>query len=286
MENQLLKVSSAGNRFLIADKHWFENKIPSEWQGHSYKTKNSFKSFLELSTLTLEQRNEFIKNLISEKELSLTDGLVVIKKSESFAFSCDFYNKDGSKAEMCGNAACCLSAYVEWMSFPIKKFQFEKEIISCRPGGGIVLEKTPVPISNYSYKFSGTTVPFTLIQPSEVPHGVLKCPLGEWSFEDKTKLKKLAQKLRFENPKNDKGMNVSFFQVEKLDRLKAITFERGVEDFTLACGTGALAVAFVYLHSLPQNENLKEVFVNMPGGELKIQFESPPVLFSPAKKGF
>ena len=186
---------------------------------------------------------------------------------------------------MCGNAACCISTYAKWMSLSPKTFLLGKETVSPVANGGIALKKSPVPIADYHFPFNGHSLNFTLIR-TGVPHGVIECPAKNLvDFEDKETLKKIAQNLRFKNPQDKKGMNVSFFQMEKPNRLKAITYERGVEDFTLACGTGALAVTFVYLHK-HKIKNLKTVFVNMPGGELKVQIKPKAYLFSPVKKGY
>ena len=231
----------------------------------------------------------FIERLISHKELSLTDGLVVLKKSQKFLFECDFYNKDGSKAEMCGNAACCLSFYANNLSLPKKPFLFEKKVLSFQIGGSIALNQKPVPLGDYDFSFCKTKSSFTLID-SGAPHAVLKCPIKDLSeFNNKAVLKKIAQSLRFKNPKDKKGMNVSFFEVEKAGHLKAITYERGVENWTLACGTGALASAFVYLDKLVDKKTagqIKTIFINMPGGQLKVQTQPDIMLFSPVKKGY
>ena len=284
MKNNLLKMSGAGNRFLLADSQWFGNKVPAEWKEHTYTTKKNFEDFLKLSTSSFAQRKEFMENLLANKELSLTEGLIVSKSEKNSTFSCDFYNKDGSRAEMCGNAACCISVYAERMSFSVKTFRLGKETLSCVAHGGIALKKEPIPIKG-THIFNGKPEHFTFIKPG-VPHGVIECPSeGRMSFKNKLELRQYAQSLRFKNFEGHKGMNVSFFQIEKQDRLQAITYERGVEDFTLACGTGALAVAFVYLRE-HQIKNVKTIFINMPGGELRVQFEPQPRLFSPVKKGF
>ena len=260
-------------------------KFQGSGEKHSYKTKKNFEGFFKLSGLSLLKRKKFIEDLISDKELSLTDGLVILKKKGQEEMSCDFYNKDGSTAEMCGNAACCVSTYIHWMSLPVKSFQFGEEKVSCSAKGGISLDKIPSPLADYDFNFNGMSFSFILIKPG-VPHAVLECkPKGRLDFKDKTTLKKLAQSLRFKNPKDEKGMNVSFFQIEKENRLKAISYERGVEGFTLACGTGALAVASVYRHN-HQIKNTKTITVTMPGGELKVQFEPQASLFSPVKKGY
>ena len=286
MNNSLLKISGAGNRFLLVDHRWFGASPPAEWEEHSYKTKINFEDFLKLSAMPLAQRKHFIEKLISEKNLSLTDGLVILKQKKNL--SCDFYNKDGSTAEVCGNAACCISVYAESIGHPVSLFQMRKEEIktvkNSKGQWGISLTTAPSVKGAFLFDFQGQAQTYTLIS-SGVPHGVIECPIEKKFFSKiKTEFKFLAQSLRFQNPQDDKGMNVSFFQVEQPDRLKAITYERGVEDFTLACGTGALAVAFVYLqkHQL----NIKALAVQMPGGELEVQIKPQLALFSPIKKGY
>ena len=255
MKNHLLKMSAAGNRFLVADSFWFKNKIPLEWKEHSYQTNNSFEDFLKLSTKLLSERKKFMEQLISPTDLSLTDGLVVLKKSKGL--SCDFYNKDGSTAEMCGNAACCVSTYTDWMSLAVKILLFGKETVVLTKKGGIALKNPSASIIDCDRTFNGGQEHFTFIQPG-APHGVIELPLKKGElFKNQEELKPLAQYLRLRSPKNKQGMNVSFFQVEEQGRLKAMTYERGVENFTLACGTGALAVAFVYLykHLIKKSQN-------------------------------
>ena len=109
-------------------------------------------------------------------------------------------------------------------------------------------------------------------------------------------LKPLALKLRTKNINNySEGMNVSFYQVLSKNKLKAITFERGVEDWTLACGTGALAVSLVYLSKETQGEaqqiqvkksQQENLRIEMPGGSLKVEKGDRLKLFSEVKKSF
>lgn len=212
------------------------------------------------------------------------------------SLTCSFYNKDGSTASMCGNAACCLSFYIEELGLGLKKFFFDQEEILLAQKGGIVIKKALQNSLDFTQPF-----PFSFID-TGVPHGVIECseldfkdpknPIGTVllttklaPFEDfKKPIKSLALKLRPKNiNKYKEGMNVSFYQVLSPKQLKAITFERGVEDWTLACGTGALAVFLVHLS---KNKSQKSLEVQMPGGILKIESGEHLKLFSQVKKGF
>ena len=278
--NYILKISGAGNRFLLVDKHNFNvDSLDPDWEQNSYKTDGSFEEFAGLAKADISYRRSFIKNLLSQPSLSLADGLIVLKRKSNNSFHCDFYNKDGSTAEMCGNASCCVSMYAHWQSFPLKTLLLGETELACIEGGGIALKKINPSIvdfneQGYSFSFINTGV----------PHGVIELS-DKLAFSNKTELKNLAKKLRFRNINKQKGMNVSFYQVIQSDKLTAITYERGIEDWTLACGTGALASALVYLNKHPIT-NVNAVFVKMPGGELKVQVKPHLSLFSPIQKGF
>jgi len=80
-------------------------------------------------------------------------------------------------------------------------------------------------------------------------------------------LRELGRKLRYAS-EFPKGANVSFVEITAPDQLNAITFERGVEDFTLACGTGCGSIVTVLtLRGLVSGKNVE---VNMPGGTLYV----------------
>jgi diaminopimelate epimerase len=109
-----------------------------------------------------------------------------------------------------------------------------------------------------------------------VPHLVVE---GEPDFA-------LAQKLRRAPELGPAGSNVTFVDRdhEEAEQLQAITFERGVENFTLACGTGAVAAAEFQRASHPAQT---EVWIEMPGGALRVRWEdSRPLLSGPVELQF
>ena len=390
MRHFLLKISGAGNRFLLADKRWFQSPPPAKWRAHSLTTAKNFEEFLALAKQPFAERRAFLSSLFTARENNKAqsegtsppamDGLVVLRSLEPLrpsgplkrsvkhdpspslsasdfrnsgarknagaqpAFACDFYNKDGSKADMCGNAACCLSSYAAEAGLPEGDFLLGAGLVSRAEGGGIALSRPKPPVRR-AYVFKGEKN-FLYFINTGVPHAVIECQsppprhrqsgselkkkpfsnqgesasgqskklsakskqkdkaysvfssnqTGRLDFDKRGELKALARHLRFQNPENKKeGMNVSFFQIptetpaglsrKQTTRLRAVTFERGVEDFTLSCGTGALAVAFV-CKWISQRQDLKEVFIDFPGGGLKVLFSNPPKLFSLVKKGW
>lgn len=210
------------------------------------------------------------------------DGLVIIENATREDIKWDFYNSDGSSAEMCGNAARCIGKWgslhhpelkplkVETLAGPIAvdlvdegQFQVKMSpILKSEFRQQIALDDE---IVNYSYVDSG------------VPHIVIKIQNIQQAYEKK----KLARLLRQHKHFAPRGSNVTFYAEKSESEIDSISFERGVEDFTLACGTGAVAAAYVHY-----KENKRgEISVHLPGGDLKIRFlGTSPLLIGPAIK--
>ena len=249
---------------------------------HTLKTDRSYGDFLLLKELSAEKRGGFIKSLRNPS----ADGLAVLKHSKSLAFECDFYNRDGSRPRMCGNLSCCLALYARETGLAreesfyfkvgpekVKAFkQFKENWVEVRP---------PLPVkTGFFENFAGASITYSFVSPG-VPHGVVE----RKEPPDPSFLRPLALYLRHKNPvRPEEGMNVSFFSVQKNQDLRAVTFERGVEDWTPACGTGALAVALAFSKKYPTAvKNI--ISVKMPGGTLKAQLRPSLALFSPARRG-
>ena len=289
----LLKISGAGNRFLLADQRWLKGaKTPEGWENHCHPIKLKFEDFTALSQADLTQRQQVLKKLLSHPPLALADGLIVLREK---TLICDFYNKDGSKADMCGNAACCLAFYFNLLGLNVKEFFLGAQKVQLDLKGEVLLDKPETKPQSFTEPFS-----FYFID-TGVPHGVISC--DDISFDKNLKsMREKAQTLRFKNiPPYKEGMNVSFYQALSNKHLKAITFERGVENFTLACGTGALAVSLTHKYKKDsittpshnkkdtlqkekiQNNSIK---VEMPGGSLTVEIGEQLKLSSQVKKGF
>ena len=101
-----------------------------------------------------------------------------------------------------------------------------------------------------------------------IPHCVLIYP--EWDKIDVTELCKLGSLLRHA-PEFPKGANVDFVKIENENEVKAVTYERGVEDLTLACGTGCGSIAA--LLSLLGMVTAKDLKIKMPGGTLSVSLD-------------
>lgn len=200
------------------------------------------------------------------------DGLVVLMKSQEYHAKWAFYNSDGSEADMCGNAARCAVRYLSEKYYP-------NDIPICletKAGviKGQIKEDTrtiEVTVTSKSYerfdfeqKILATdkySIEAFLIN-TGVPHAVV-----EVKDLDTYPILQVGKDLIRHPALGELGANITFFQRLVGQRIRATTFERGVETETLSCGTGAAAAAVVYSEQYLQPLPIE---VSVPGGELVV----------------
>lgn len=179
---------------------------------------------------------------VCRRKLSIgADGLILIEPSYRADFAWKFFNADGSHAEMCGNGARCVARVACEMGICKEKLVFDagepveafvkKERVSIKMGDPGDMQY-PVRIS-----LARETVVAAYVD-TGVPHVVIeKGPLSD------AKVYNLGKDIRNHERFSPKGTNVNFFFMDESGRVFNRTYERGVEDETLACGTGCVAVA-------------------------------------------
>ena len=207
------------------------------------------------------------------------DGLILLIPAEREAdFGMLFYNSDGSLGEMCGNGARCAARYgVE------HGLVGDDQDIRIRATAGLVNarrlteERYQVRLNNPSLLdlrrlviVDGQCWPcvYTELGDPGIPHAVSEVPLR--AFEDLPRLRETGRALRM-SPAFPRGANVSFVCLTGPNEVRAITYERGVEDFTLACGTGCGAIALALI--LTGRVTGEQVTVHMPGGQLQVRLK-------------
>ena len=242
------KMQGAGNDFIIINN--MEEKLPVEKLG------------------TLAKR-------ICTRRLSIgADGLMVVDApTEGGDYKMRFYNADGSLGEMCGNGARCIARYgyenglagitqrVETTAGLVIGERIDERQYRIRLNDISKInidEKITVDGIERTYSYVELGNP-------GLPHVVMEIP--GLSTMDKEELRHLGKQLRY-SEKFPKGANVNFYEITGEDTLVELTYERGVEDFTMACGTGTGSVVSVLTETNLVSGN--DVRVNVPGGELFI----------------
>jgi diaminopimelate epimerase len=213
------KMSGTGNDFIIMD--------------HRYPF------------LTVAEQPDFARKVCRRMFSVGADGLILIEKSENADFSWRFYNADGSVAEMCGNGARCAARYAFINNIASPKMTFatlagiiEAEVLD--EGENVRLRMTPPSDFRLSQKIGlGGFERDVFFVNTGVPHTVIfvddgNVPVKEWGRE-----------VRFHPLFQPAGSNANFVRLLAGGELEVRTYERGVEDETRACGTGAVASALI-----------------------------------------
>jgi diaminopimelate epimerase len=200
------------------------------------------------------------------------DGVILFVPSESGKadWAWDFYNNDGSSAEMCGNGARCFARYVRRMTGSDQSFRFETRagIISARFKGDTVTVDLTSPLDlRLREKISLSCGPVQIHSINTgVPHAVLFV-----ADADKAMVQPLGSEIRFHSHFAPRGTNVNFVQVRGPNAIRVRTYERGVEGETLACGTGVTASALI---SSALHQFKSPVQVQVQSGEmLEVSFD-------------
>ncbi len=184
----------------------------------------------------------FVTAVCRRKLSAGADGVIFIENSERADFRWRFYNSDGSLAEMCGNGARCAARFAWLQGIAGRRSTFETQagIISAEVVGRRVRIKLTDP-SDVATDLSLDTRMGDFVIDSlntGVPHVVLMCDDIE-----NMDVVEVGRCIRHHQKFAPAGTNVNFVAVRPDGDLAIRTYERGVEDETLACGTGAAAAA-------------------------------------------
>ena len=212
----------------------------------------------------------FIVDVCRRKMSVGADGIILIENSDTVDFKWRFYNSDGSLAEMCGNGARCVArfAYLNGITGPDMAFETLAGVVSASVAEtGLVKIKVTDPLNlKLDYPIDLRSGNFLISSVNTgVPHVVMVV-----DNLDETPVKEMGKEIRFHPDFAPAGTNTNFVSVQ-LDNIVAIrTYERGVEDETLACGTGCVASALIISHKfgLPSPVTL----LTRSGGHLRIYF--------------
>ena len=191
------------------------------------------------------------------------DGLILLENHNILNFKMIYYNADGSESGFCGNGSRCITHFAKHLDIISQNASFQAidgDHISKINNGIVGVKMTDLSISNIiNYDDECKT---TFID-SGSPHLIMLC-----SEIDKINIVEKARYIKSKFPEFEEGININFCQIKK-GKIKLRTYERGVEDETLSCGTGAVATAiFLRHHNLCAQNEIK---ILMKGGELSVE---------------
>lgn len=240
------KVVGAGNDFIVLDN----------------RTGKAEKTVKDLS--------EFAKFACKLKTSIGADGLLVLENSKKADFKMRIFNPDGTEVTMCGNGARCASLYAvvnKWCSSELKVETgagiidaFQKgdyvKIRMTEPKDMILGKIIPIEKGMFNVHFINTGVPHIVYFIENI---------------DDYPVKEMGYTMRFHEAFAPEGANVNFVKTINDNSIRVRTYERGVEDETLACGTGSAASAIIS-HFI--NGTVPPVMVLTNSGDtLKVHFD-------------
>lgn len=209
----------------------------------------------------ISKENTSLINWLCDRRFGVgADGLILLENSASTDFKMIYFNADGKEGSMCGNGGRCIVAFAHFLNIIRNETTFEaidglhvatiiNDVVSLQMQDVVAIEKN----NNSVFLDTGS------------PHHV--------QFEENISnfdIKSVGSKIRNE-VYGVAGSNVNF--VKKIDdaTFRLRTYERGVEDETLACGTGATAVA-IAMNYLKET-SVENITLQVEGGELEVSFD-------------
>ena len=206
---------------------------------------------------------KLIKRLCDRKFGIGADGLMLLElpDKEEDDFKMVYFNSDGNESTMCGNGGRCLVAFAAYLGiFKNSTFftaidgrhyaEIDGDIVRLQMQDVLDIQKFD------SHYFIDTGSPHHIVEVDEI---------------HLYNVKEEGRRIRYGAPYYEKGSNVNFVQPKEDESFEVRTYERGVEDETLSCGTGVTAVALaMYEKGIAANASVK---INTPGGGLEVSFK-------------
>tara|TARA_R110002096_G_scaffold74101_1_gene175549 strand:- start:91842 stop:92618 length:777 start_codon:yes stop_codon:yes gene_type:complete len=189
------------------------------------------------------------------------DGFILLEEVEAYDFKMVYYNSDGRESTMCGNGGRCISQFAHDLG--INKEELNFLAIDGAHKAKLVAEEISLQMIDVS---DLEKINNDIFLNTGSPHHVVF--LNEI---DEFELVEEARKIRYSDHYKKEGVNVNFVKVENEAFIKMRTYERGVEDETLSCGTGVTAaVLAAFNQGLISSNNVK---VETQGGLLSLSFK-------------
>jgi diaminopimelate epimerase len=225
-------------------------------------TGNDFVMIDNRSNTFPKENSELVAHLCNRRFGIGADGLILLETDTETDFRMVYYNSDGNLSSMCGNGGRCLVAFAKKLNVIQTETTFvatdglhyanvaDDGIVSLQMIDVAAIKNT----SEYSYLNTGS------------PHHVqLVDNLEEYNVKEN------GAAIRYGNLYGKEGSNINFVKKINENTFSLRTYERGVEDETLACGTGATAVA-IAMNAIGQTD-LNVINLNVEGGKLTVSFE-------------
>ena len=225
-------------------------------------TGNDFVIFDNRSGLFPKEDVKLVRKVCDRRFGVGGDGLMLLEEAEGFDFKMIYFNADGCPGSMCGNGGRCLVSFAHSLGL------FENKTTFLANGERYTanIEHDRVSLDMLDVEGIRTNDKHVFLDTGS-PHHV--------QFEENLKdfdVFGVGRRIRYGEPYNEAGSNVNFVEQVDQSTFQVRTYERGVEDETLSCGTGVTAVALAsYFLGKTKSETLK---IQTEGGDLEVSFKA------------
>jgi diaminopimelate epimerase len=201
-----------------------------------------------------------------------SDGLMLLSEEKGYDFRMTYFNSDGNESSMCGNGGRCMTAFAKMIGIIDSRAYFSA--IDGAHESLIIAESEKTTLVKLKMKNVTIEEPVggNFFIDTGSPHYVI---FG--SNIGRTDVVKKARKIRYDTCFAEEGTNVDFVEI-KNDHLFVRSYERGVEDETLSCGTGITASALAAAMRIPGNQGFFNI--KSRGGDLTVHFKQAGNFFS------
>ncbi|WP_185867357.1 diaminopimelate epimerase [Blattabacterium cuenoti] len=233
-----------------------------------YKYQGTGNDFILLDYRKKKEKigNPFLFKKLCDRHFGIgADGIILVKNDDEDEsdFYMKYYNSDGQESTMCGNGGRCAISFAYKLGI-IKKNKIHFRAIDGYHDGFIIKTKDLVSIKLLDVDKNTIEIhkKYVFLNTGS-PHHI--------QFVENIKEKNVSEegkKIRFQSPYLKKGVNVNFVKVLENNTLQVRTYERGVENETLSCGTGVVASVIAAYKTDKIKNNLGEILVQTLGGKL------------------
>ena len=190
------------------------------------------------------------------------DGLILLENDSDTDFRMVYYNSDGNESSMCGNGGRCLVAFANQLGVISNQaiFMATDGLHHASVGNDAIVSLQMIDVDEIQKKDS-----YTFLNTGSPHHVQIVEDLKNYNVKDS------GASIRYGELYGEKGSNVNFVKKIDEDTFSVRTYERGVEDETLACGTGVTAVA-IAMNATGETDKTS-INLNVEGGKLNVSFD-------------
>ncbi len=202
-----------------------------------------------------------IKHICDRKFGIGADGLMYLQNKDGYDFEMKYFNADGSESSMCGNGGRCLVQFAKDVGIKKENYLFiavdgDHEANIGDDGWVNLKMKNVGEVKSIGQHYLlNTGSPHYVIYENDIMH---------------TNVVEKGRHIRYSNEFKEEGVNINFVETIEEDVIYVRTYERGVEDETLSCGTGVTAAALISAHN---DRGFNAVNIKTLGGLLRVEFD-------------